>query len=313
MWQEKLRLEAVVAERTQEVVAQRDEIAEKSTKLEQTLHELKEAQAQLIRQEKVATVGKLTQGLIDRILNPLNYIINFSHLSNSLLKDMREDVEDEQEQISEDNYEDMQEILDMLDTHLTKIEEHGQSTSRILKAMEEMLSDQALRFQMVNINQLITQNLALLREYDQKAIEANHIEIEFIPLATPLEVEVDPVQLGKTIVSILHNGVYALAKKYAQNPFEAKLQIQLERQEDKLLILLRDNGIGIELNIREKIFDPFFTTKTTAEAAGVGLYLCREVILSHKGQIAVQSEKNEFTAFVLTIPIHQSIKSNNDE
>ena len=277
------------------------------------MHELKEAQAQLIRQEMVATVGKLTQGLIDRILNPLNYIINFSHLSNSLLKDMREDVEDEQEQISEDNYEDMQEILDMLDTHLTKIEEHGQSTSRILKAMEEMLSDQALRFQMVNINQLITQNLALLREYDQKAIEANHIEIEFIPLATPLEVEVDPVQLGKTIVSILHNGVYALAKKYAQNPFEAKLQIQLERQEDKLLILLRDNGIGIELNIREKIFDPFFTTKTTAEAAGVGLYLCREVILSHKGQIAVQSEKNEFTAFVLTIPIHQSIKSNNDE
>ena len=97
LWQEKLRLEAVVAERTQEVVAQRDEIAEKSTQLEQTLHELKEAQEQLIRQEKVATVGKLTQGLIDRILNPLNYIINFSHLSNSLVKDMREDIEDEQE------------------------------------------------------------------------------------------------------------------------------------------------------------------------------------------------------------------------
>lgn len=306
LWQEKLRLEAVVAERTQEVVAQRDEIAEKSTKLEQTLHELKEAQEQLIRQEKVATVGKLTQGLIDRILNPLNYIINFSHLSTSLLKDMREDVEDEQEQISEDNYEDMQEILDMLDTHLTKIEEHGQSTSRILKAMEELLSDQKLHFHTVNINQLIKNNIAVLREYDQKEIEANHIEIEFTPLDTPLEVEVDPVRLGKTIVSILHNGVYALAKKYAQKPFEAKLQIRLERQADKLLIHLRDNGIGIELNIREKIFDPFFTTKTTAEAAGVGLYLCREVILSHKGQIAVQSAKHEFTAFVLTIPIHQS-------
>ena len=114
------------------------------------------------------------------------------------------------------------------------------------------------------------------------------------------------MQLGKTIVSMLHNGVYALAKKYAQNPFEAKLQIRLEQQADKLLIYLRDNGIGIELNIREKIFDPFFTTKTTAEAAGVGLYLCREVILGHKGQIEVQSAKNEFTQFVLTIPIHQS-------
>ena len=308
LWQEKLRLEAVVAERTQEVVAQRDEIAEKSTQLEQTLHELKEAQEQLIRQEKVATVGKLTQGLIDRILNPLNYIINFSHLSHSLLKDMREDVEDEQEQISEDNYEDMQEILDMLNTHLTKIELHGQSTSRILKAMEELLSDQTLHFQMVNINQLIHNNIAMLREYDQKEIAANQIAIEFTPLDSPLEVEVDPVRLGKTIVSILHNGVYALAKKYAQQPFEAKLQIRLEQQADKLLIYLHDNGIGIELNIREKIFDPFFTTKTTAEAAGVGLYLCREVILGHKGQIAVQSAKNEFTQFVLTIPIHQSTK-----
>lgn len=308
LWQEKLRLEAVVAERTQEVVAQRDEIAEKSTKLEQTLHELKEAQEQLIRQEKVATVGKLTQGLIDRILNPLNYIINFSHLSHSLLKDMREDMEDEQEQISEDNYEDMQEILAMLSTHLTKIEEHGQSTSRILKAMEELLSDQTLHFQTVNINQLIHNNIAVLREYDQKEIAANQIAIEFTPLDPSLEVEVDPVRLGKTIVSILHNGVYALAKKYAQQPFEAKLQIRLERQADKLLIHLRDNGIGIELNIREKIFDPFFTTKTTAEAAGVGLYLCREVILGHKGQIAVQSAKQEFTAFQITIPIHQSTK-----
>ena len=306
LWQEKLRLEAVVAERTQEVVAQRDEIAEKSTQLEQTLHELKEAQEQLIRQEKVATVGKLTQGLIDRILNPLNYIINFSHLSNSLVKDMREDIEDEQEQISEDNYQDMQEILGMLDVHLTKIEEHGKSTSRILKAMEEMLSDQALHFQMVNVNQLIARDIAVLREYDQKVIAEHQMEIEFTPLAIPLEVEVDPVQLGKTIVSMLHNGVYALAKKYAQNPFEAKLQIRLEQQADKLLIYLRDNGIGIELNIREKIFDPFFTTKTTAEAAGVGLYLCREVILGHKGQIEVQSAKNEFTQFVLTIPIHQS-------
>ena len=311
--QEKLRLEAVIAERTQEIVAQRDEIAEKSTKLELTLHELKEAQAQLIRQEKVATVGKLTQGLIDRILNPLNYIINFSHLSNSLLKDMREDVEDEQEQISEDNYEDMQEILDMLNTHLTKIEEHGQSTSRILKAMEELLSDQGLHFKEVEINQFISGNIAMLREYDRKEIEKNQIAIEFTPLPAPLQVEADPVQLGKAIVSILHNGVYALAKKYAHKPFEACLQIKLELQGDQLLIYLRDNGIGIELNIREKIFDPFFTTKTTAEAAGVGLYLCREVILSHKGQIEVQSTKNEFTAFVLTIPIHQSIKTNSDE
>ena len=66
---EKLRLEQLVEQRTEQIRSQRDEIAEKSQKLETALAELKEAQDQLIQQEKVATVGKLTQGLIDRILN----------------------------------------------------------------------------------------------------------------------------------------------------------------------------------------------------------------------------------------------------
>ena len=74
---------------------------------------------------------------------------------------------------------------------------------------------------------------------------------------------------------------------------------------------VRDNGIGIEDNIKAKIFEPFFTTKPTAEAAGVGLYLCREVILNHQGSIIVKSEKDNFTEFMITIPIYQ--KSNNNE
>ena len=76
-------------------------------------------------------------------------------------------------------------------------------------------------------------------------------------------------------------------------------------------ITVRDNGIGIEDNIKAKIFEPFFTTKPTAEAAGVGLYLCREVILNHQGSIIVKSEKDNFTEFMITIPIYQ--KSNNNE
>ena len=78
-----------------------------------------------------------------------------------------------------------------------------------------------------------------------------------------------------------------------------------------IFLCIRDNGIGIEDNIKAKIFEPFFTTKPTAEAAGVGLYLCREVILNHQGSIIVKSEKDNFTEFMITIPIYQ--KSNNNE
>ena len=74
----------------------------------------------MVRLEKMATAGKLTQGLIDRILNPLNYINNFAKLSEGLVKDIKANVEDEKERMNEDNYEDTMDVLDMLSGNLQK-------------------------------------------------------------------------------------------------------------------------------------------------------------------------------------------------
>jgi signal transduction histidine kinase len=68
-------------------------------------------------------------------------------------------------------------------------------------------------------------------------------------------------------------------------------------------LTIEDNGIGIEQGIIHKIFDPFFTTKTTGEASGVGLYLSHEILQNHGGDISVQSEKDRFTIFTITLPI----------
>jgi signal transduction histidine kinase len=72
-------------------------------------------------------------------------------------------------------------------------------------------------------------------------------------------------------------------------------------------VKVHDNGTGIEEKSIGKIFDPFFTTKTTEEAAGVGLYLSREIIQNHGGDISVTSVKEEFTEFTITLPKKQSI------
>ena len=92
---------------------------------------------------------------------------------------------------------------------------------------------------------------------------------------------------------------------------DAELKIRVAYDKAARSLTISDNGIGIEDNIKAKIFEPFFTTKPTAEAAGVGLYLCREVILNHQGSIIVKSEKDNVTEFMITIPIYQ--KSNNNE
>lgn len=311
--QQNEQLEAIVAERTLQIREQRDEISEKSQKLETALTELKEAQTRLIRQEKVATVGKLTHGLIDRILNPMNYIINFSHLSVSLLKDMREDVEDEAENMSEDNLDDMREIMEMLQEHMTKIENHGNSTSRILKAMEELLTDHTCHFVSIDIRELLSESWGFFKEYYKTDIQELNLSFQLEADSDSVVADVDKLLLSKVIGSLLQNSLYALQRKRKKGDFDAQITIRIKRQDKRVVIVMRDNGIGIEETVLDKVFDPFFTTKTTAEAAGVGLYLCREIILNHNGTISVDSVKDSYTEFTIIIPIHQSINTKSDE
>ncbi|MEG1748435.1 MAG: two-component regulator propeller domain-containing protein [Tannerellaceae bacterium] len=122
---EKMRLEEVIEQRTSQLMQRNEEIEEKSRNLEVALTDLGKAQNELIRQEKMATVGSLTKGLIDRILNPMNYINNFSHLTQELIKDISNNLEDEKENMTPDNYEDTIDLLGMTCSNLKKIEEHG--------------------------------------------------------------------------------------------------------------------------------------------------------------------------------------------
>ena len=104
-------------------------------------------------------------------------------------------------------------------------------------------------------------------------------------------------------MSMLGNAVYAISKKASRTAFEPVISLKVEQQSNAITIAIRDNGIGIESTIIDKVFDPFFTTKPTGEASGVGLYLSREIIQNHDGDITVESVKDEYTEFIITLPI----------
>lgn len=285
---EKEKLENVVAERT----------AELST----TLDELRQTQDDLVRMERSATAGKLTQGLIDRILNPINYINNFSHLTTGLAKDLREDIEDEKEAISEDNYEDCQDILDMMTQNLQKIEQHGINTTRTLRAMEAMLNNHVGNLTMQDIRPLCHQVIEVSSEYHKALVERYDIKLRTVLPEEPVKVNMDAESMNKVLISLINNSIYAIAKKYDQTPYEPMVTLSVSRtEEDKVRISIHDNGIGIEDQIKEKVFDPFFTTKPTGEAAGVSLYLVHDIVNDHKGTITMESVKNEFCEFVITL------------
>ncbi len=293
---DKQKLEAIVKERTSEVVKQKDS-------LEKALDELHSTQNQLIRQEKMATVGKLTQGLIDRILNPMNYIINFSKLSEGLLGDIRANIEDDKDSMKPDNYDDTCDVLDMLDQNLKSVDQYGQNTSRILKAMEEMLKDRSGGMVDMDLLPVLQQNQSMLGNYFAKDCEEHHIDIRFELPGEPMVIHGNPDLLSKTFMSILGNAVYALVKKKSKTAFDAKVSLSATIDNEVCVIKIHDNGTGIGKTTLEKIFDPFFTTKTSDEATGVGLYLSRETIQNHGGDIAVESVKDEYTEFTITLPI----------
>ena len=278
---DKLLLEKIVEERTAEV---------------------KSAQKQLIKQAKMATVGKLTQGLIDRILNPLNYINNFAKLSEGLVKDIEANIEDEKDQMSEDNYEDTLDVLGMLRGNLQKVGEHGQNTTRTLKAMEEMLKDRTSGVVNTDITTILKQDEKMVATYYAKQIKDYNIQVSFNYPSSPIMVECNPDLLSKVIMSLLNNSVYAIEKKAQRQSYQPELSLNVHILNDKVFIKVRDTGIGIEKTILDKIFDPFFTTKTTGEASGIGLYLSNDIIQNYGGIITVNSVKDEFTEFIITLP-----------
>lgn len=316
-------LERVVTERTQEVVkqkneiefqkneieSQKNEIEEKSNRLETTLTELRETQNELVRKEKEATVGKLTQGLIDRILNPMNYINNFSHLTLGLTKDLRQDLDDEASNMNADTYDDCIDVLDMMTTNLEKIEQHGLSTTRILKAMEEMMRERSYKVEPMDVRMLCDQAIEIVKKYNATEIKAYNISVEWNKPGLPVVADVNPELMTKVVVSMAFNSVYAVMKKMDKmkqkgEDYEpiVRLTIIPESGEEPPFIVIYDNGTGIEEGIIEKIFDPFFTTKPTSEAPGVGLYMSQQIIQDFGGSIKVESIKDNYTKFIISLP-----------
>ena len=285
---EKEKLENIVRQRTAE--------------LSDTLENLRRTQDNLVRMERTATAGKLTQGLIDRILNPINYINNFSRLTTGLAADLKANIEDEKDNLSADNYDDCDDILDMMRQNLKKIEEHGVNTTRTLRAMEAMLNNHSGKLTPQDIAPLCRQVVEVAKDYYKADIAASGAGISLELPQNPVTIEMHAESMNRILLALLANSMHAMMKKYAAAPYKPEASLTVKENGDEVQITVRDNGIGIEDTIKQKVFDPFFTTKPTGEAAGVGLYLVRELVQDHHGRITVESEKNVFCEFVITLP-----------
>ena len=282
---ENLKLERIVDERTRE---------------------LRNVHAQLIRKEKEAMTGKLTKGLVDRILNPMNYINNFAQLTLALIKDLKADVEDLADETPEasareESVADAQDIMDMMRQNLTKVGEHGQSITRMLKAMEEMLKERTGQRRPEDVSNIVGQCVERLKTYYEDDLKRLHIKVEWHRPEYPIVADVIAEQLSRVIMNIIANSMYAIRKK-AEPGGLLTIEINPSSGTEPPVIYIRDTGTGIEDNIMPNIFDPFFTTKPTSEAAGLGLYQAKMFVEDIGGTLTISSTKNEGTQAIISLP-----------
>ncbi|MEO5943928.1 MAG: ATP-binding protein [Ferruginibacter sp.] len=288
---------------------QKAEIEQQKIRVENTLTELKSTQQQLIQSEKMASLGELTAGIAHEIQNPLNFVNNFSEVSNELIDEMNAELDkgdiDEAKIISND-----------IKQNLEKINHHGKRADAIVKGMLQHSQSSKGKKEPTDINALCDEYLRLsyhgLRAKD-KSFNAT-MKTDFDKSIG--NINIIPQDIGRVILNLINNAFYAVAEKKKEAPQLPKggaeylptvtVSTKLSGSPSGagwLSISVSDNGNGIPQNIVDKIFQPFFTTKPTGQGTGLGLSLSYDIIKAHGGEIKVDSKENEGTTFIIQLPV----------
>ena len=268
--------------------------------IEKTLVDLKKTQAQLVQSEKMASLGELTAGIAHEIQNPLNFVNNFSEVSNELIEELK--IKNEKLKIED---EEINELLNDIAQNLEKINHHGKRADGIVKGMLQHSRTSSGQKEPTDINVLAEEYLRLayhgLRAKD-KSFNAK-FETEFDPTID----KIDLVQqdIGRVILNLINNAFYAVdeKKRQAQNGYEPMVTINTKKLDDTIEIAVKDNGNGIPKKVLDKIFQPFFTTKPTGQGTGLGLSLAYDIIKTHGGELKVDTEEGKGANFIISIPL----------
>jgi signal transduction histidine kinase len=271
--------------------------------MEQEINQLKE---QLQKQEKLASLGILSAGIAHEIQNPLNFVINFSKMSDKLLKDLTEIVEDNTDKIPEEDREDLEDIVADLKENMGKIVEHGERAISIIRGILLVSRGKEGEFLPTDVCKLVKEYV-WLSYHAMRANQKNfNITIhENYEGNLPLMMVI-PQDLSRAVLNLMNNACYAVWHKQQEvtENYSPEIDIQVYSKDGHIVITIADNGEGMTEEVKQHLYENFYTTKPVGKGTGLGMNITRDIIENkHGGKITFESTQGEGTTFILSIPI----------
>jgi len=305
------RLAASVNAMAERLIRDQALLAENVRSLSETNRELTEARDQIVRAEKLASVGRLAAGIAHEIGNPLGAVIGYVDVAKSRAR--RDGAETEL---------------------LTSIAHEAGRIDRIVRGLLDFARPRDAQPRLVQVCDIIRSSRALLE--DQGKLEGIEIREEFAD--SPPWVRADPHQLEQVLVNLMLNAVDALEGTpeprivlHASATLHKQTWVPFRRQDDPpgvdyshrrrfhfrtefpredpfpegariVKLVVADNGPGIPKDLLDRIFEPFLTTKEPGKGTGLGLAVCAGLVDGMGGTIRVRSAGKDGTSFTILLP-----------
>ncbi len=306
------QLNRKIQERTARLRLQNQTLQQQKLTLESTLIKLKDTQSQLIHAEKMASLGQLTAGIAHELNNPVNFIGSGIDALNELLDDITQLLK-LYESITPKNLDkklseiaDFKKEIDYSELHhgVIMLEENIQTgLRRSREIIDGLLSFSRMEhggFQKAQLTDIIENSLIILHNQYK-----NRIKISRHYKANP-ELECQEGRLGQVFMNLLSNAIQAIPNK---GKIDIRTSLGTFHNEACAVISISDSGTGIPDELQQKIFDPFFTTKPVGKGTGLGMSISLGIIKSHRGEIRLKSQLGKGSTFVLKLPLHQPMIS----
>jgi signal transduction histidine kinase len=256
------------------------DLARKNRELAEALENLKRAQAQLVRSEKLASIGQLVAGIAHEINNPVNAIVN----TVGPLEEAIGDIDSADATTRADATKDMRDMIKV-------VQRGAQRTKAIVSALHNYSRTDDESVVDFDVDRSIDDSLELLRH-----VMKQNVTLEK-KLGAPGRVRGHAGQINQVFMNLLTNAAQALSGRD-----NATITIETTGDAESVVVKVRDNGAGIPPEVLPRIWDPFFTTKDVGEGTGLGLSIVHELVERHGGTIAVDTKLGEGTTFTVTLP-----------